>query len=343
MNNSAHIPAEWELDSDILLAWPHRLTDWEPMLNDVHDCYISLIDNLLAAGHRVWLICPTPDIPSRLTAYDTDRLIRLTYLTNDTWTRDYGPLTMRRPDGSLQLLDFAFNGWGLKFAANRDNLVNSELENRHVLNVPMIHHLDFVLEGGGIESDGRGTILTTARCQMSANRNGGPSNPGLETRLRTLLGADRVIMLNHGYLAGDDTDSHIDTLARIAPHDSIIYVGCDNPDDEHYQELQAMKQEIQQLRTADGNPYNLVELPLPDPIFDDDGERLPATYANYLATTRGVFMPVYGQKRKDLLAKQMLQIVFEQPVYTVDCRALIRQHGSLHCATMQIPSSTFSI
>lgn len=342
LNNSFRLPAEWECESDILLAWPHESSDWVDMLPEVQKCYIELIDAFIKAGHRVILIIPG-SLPHPLAHYSIQELLPVNYLTNDTWTRDYGPISFRNATGQFQVADFKFNGWGLKFSSDRDNLVNNHLIESGLIAASSVRHLDFVLEGGGIDSDGRGTILTTSRCQMSLNRNGGRFNPELESQLRRFLYADRILSLQHGYLAGDDTDSHVDTLVRFAPGNSIVFVSCSNPADEHYQELSLMAEEIRALRTIDGLPYNLVELPLPDPIFDENGLRLPATYANFLATDKAVFMPSYGQPDNDLLARQMLKIVFNTPVYSIDCRPLIRQHGSLHCATMQIPKQILSI
>lgn len=344
MNNSEspfYLPAEWELPSDILLAWPHEDTDWSYMLDEVRKCYVDMIRAFITAGHRVLLLMADVN-DSLIDEFGDIDLIRIKYKTNDTWTRDYGPITLADRNGGSVACDFTFNGWGLKFASDRDNMATRFLSQKHLLR-HWKNCLEFVLEGGGIESDGQGVILTSALTQFSPNRNAGMTDEEIEKRLKKYLYANRLLMVHHGYLAGDDTDSHIDTLARFAPGDTIIYTGCDDPDDEHYVELQKMKKELQLFRTPEGLPYNLIELPLPDAIFDDNGDRLPATYANFLATDKGVFLPVYGQTKKDYLAEQMLKIAFDKPIYTVDCNALIKQHGSLHCATMQLPYNNLRI
>lgn len=341
--SGSYLPAEWETDSTVLMAWPHAGTDWNYMLDEVRTCYTDLLRQI---GSYRKVIILTPDaneVRQSLGPGNYRNIIPVEAPTNDTWTRDYGPLTLISPHGGAIPLDFRFNGWGLKFAANLDNCVNSFLSRKQLITAPLINCQDFVLEGGGIESDGHGSLLTTAHCQLSPNRNPWMNEAQITAFLKNIFGARQVIWLHHGYLAGDDTDSHIDTLARFAPNDTIVYTGCDDPHDEHFQELQLMKQELSEARTLDGRPFNLIELPLPSPIFDDEGQRLPATYANFLATPDAVFMPTYNQSRNDLLAKQMLQIVFEVPVIGIDCRALIRQHGSLHCATMQIPHSILAI
>lgn len=336
-------PAEWEYDCAILLAWPHADTDWNYMIDEVRDCYIKLI-TAITKYHPVFIVSPNAselkDVMPRTTP---DRIFLIDLPTNDTWIRDYGPLTMLAGNGDFILRDFCFNGWGMKFAADRDNLVNSCLCEKKLFSVELINNRDFVLEGGGIESDGNGSLMTTSRCQLSPNRNAVLTRPQIEQKLKNYFNADNLIWIDHGYLAGDDTDSHIDTLARFAPHSTIVYTGCQDQTDEHFTELSLMQQDLKNARNKDGLPYNLIELPLPDPIFDEDGQRLPATYANFLVTPDAVFMPVYGQPRKDQLAAQILSIAYERPVETIDCNALIKQHGSLHCATMQIPLNSISV
>lgn len=311
MTNNRRLPAEWEdCFSSVMIARPHAATDWAPMLDEVTSCYDSLVAAIAEAGME---IIETGDN------------------TNDTWTRDYGPITVE--DGpDLRLFDFTFNGWGMKFAADKDNLVNSRLF------AETVNRRGFVLEGGSIESDGRGTLMTTSRCLLSPNRNAQLGRDDIEEYLKAEFGLKQVLWVDHGFLEGDDTDSHIDTLARLAPHDTILYCGAGNETGTQHDSLLAMARQLRSFTTPDGRPFNLIELPLPDPIFDDEGERLPATYANYLATPNAILMPTYGQPRNDRLAADTLRIVYgDRRIITVDCRALIRQHGSLHCATMQLP------
>lgn len=340
--NNRRVPAEWELPAAILLAWPHADTDWQYMLEEVEQCYVRLV-SALAKWHTVIVV--SPDIESvkpHLKDVARDKIIYFQTRTNDTWTRDYGPITLEA-DGKVNAVDFCFNAWGMKFAACYDNLVTQKLCDSSLITAPRINCRNFVLEGGSIESDGKGTLLTTSECLLSPNRNAPMNRAEIERYLHDVLGFSHQLWLDHGYLAGDDTDSHIDTLARIAPHDTILYVGCTNPEDEHYHELDAMKRQLMEMRTPEGMPYSLIELPMPDAIFDEEGERLPATYANFLVTDKAIFMPSYGQKRNDELAAQIVQIAFGLPVEQIDCRALIKQHGSLHCATMQIPLKSLCI
>lgn len=337
------LPAEWEPQQAVLLAWPHQDTDWAYMLPEVTDCYVRLA-HAVARFAKLIIVAPETDsVRALLADIPEERIAFLDIVTNDTWTRDYGAITtLSTADGSPVYNDFCFNGWGLKFAANHDNLVTRKMVFSGLLAGRYRNELGFVLEGGSIESDGAGTILTTRECLLSPNRNGDITRREIGRKLKSVFGAQRVLWLDHGALAGDDTDSHIDTLARLAPDNTIIYVGCDDPADEHFAELRAMRSDLRAMRSASGEPFNLVELPLPDAIYDDEDNRLPATYANFLIVNNGVLVPVYNQPKKDRLACQIIRVAFPgHEIVPVDCRALIQQHGSLHCATMQFPVINF--
>lgn len=335
---------EWTPQESVLMALPNADTDWDYILDEAQQQYVRIIRALTDAGCRVVLLCDDTKYAESLLRECNQQLI--TYITaeyNDTWTRDYGPLAVVKDD-RLRALDFGFNAWGLKFASDKDNLVNLSLSNKYVINPATYRNeRDFVLEGGSVETDGEGTILTTTKCLCSPNRNGGLSKQQAERQLQQRLGASQVLFLDYGALEGDDTDSHIDTLARLAPDNSILFTGCRNVDDPQFEELLKMRAQLTMFRNAQGEPFNLIELPLPDAIYDEDGQRLPATYANYLVTDRVIFMPTYNQPINDRLAMHTVRIAFpDYEVIGIDCSTLIKQHGSLHCATMQIPSNLFN-
>lgn len=301
--------AEWEPQSAVQLTWPHKDTDWAPILPEITAVYEEM----------------KREIESRETVIVVDDIPH-----NDTWARDHGFITVEE-NGQLILLDFKFNGWGEKFAAELDNDINRQLYEHQLVKGIYESHLDFVLEGGSIESDGKGTIFTTTCCLMAPHRNQPLTQQEIEQQLKEWLGAERIVWINHGSLIGDDTDGHIDTLVRIAPNDTLLYIGAD---DEH-PDLLLMEQELQQLRTIDGHPYRLLRLPMPRPIYDD-GERLPATYANYLVINGAVLVPTYNQPDLDQEAISTIGKAFpDREIIGIDCRAVIRQHGSLHCCTMQ--------
>lgn len=336
--------AEWEPQDAVLLALPHEDTDWAYMLGRARDQYRRLVGALTSNGVHAVVLCRDPKTDAALFEGSDKSLLTLIQMDfNDTWTRDYGPIAVMKDD-RIRALDFGFNGWGLKFASDKDNLVNQNLRDICMIK-PEVYRkeCDFILEGGSVETDGCGTLLTTSRCLCSPNRNGGLTRGELNEILMKRLGVSHVLWLDYGALEGDDTDSHIDTLARMAPGNTILFTGCRNMDDPHFEELLKMRAQLSVMRTAEGEAFNLVELPLPDPVYDDDGNRLPATYANYLVTDHTVFMPSYGQPHNDELACQTVRIAYPcHKVVSVDCTALLCQHGSLHCATMQIHKNEFS-
>lgn len=336
--------AEWVPCDGVLLALPHENTDWDYILPEAESQYKRLVEAMAKEGVEVILLCPDKDYAEKI--FDSSFHRGITFVEmeyNDTWTRDYGPLTILK-HGDLRALDFGFNGWGLKFASDQDNQVNRRLNEKSVFTKGIYRNeTAFILEGGSVDTDGEGTILTTTRCLCSPNRNGYLTKKEADEQLRKRLGAQHVLFLDYGALIGDDTDSHIDTLARMAPDNIILFTGCRDVDDPQFEELLKMRAQLSMFRNAEGNPYNLVELPLPSPIYDENGERLPATYANYLVTEKVIFMPTYQQPENDELAMQTVKIAFpEHKVVGVDCTTLIKQHGSLHCATMQLPKGVLS-
>ena len=333
--------AEWDPQDGVLIAWPHAGTDWAYMLDEVTACYVEIARAILQDDERLVIVAPDADDVRAALGNDVDwQRIDIEELpTNDTWVRDYGPIAVNM-DGRMVLTDFTFNAWGMKFASDCDNLVSSQLAERGLFKTPLINFRDMVLEGGSIETDGNGTVMTTTCCLTAPNRNDALPREQLERELLERLGCLKMLWLNHGELTGDDTDGHIDTLARYAPGGTILYTGCDDPEDEHFEPLMQMEEELKRFTDVDGNHYHLIKLPLPHPMFDEIS-RLPATYANFLITNHQVLVPIYGQAENDLKACQLIGEAFPgRKVVGIDCRALICQHGSLHCATMQLPKGS---
>lgn len=337
IQENRRLPAEWEEQDGVLLAWPHEETDWAPILNRVEPVFAQIIA-AVSRFERVLLLTEKEDyvrgaLKSANALLDNITLINLP--TNDTWARDFGPITVYE-GGNPLLLDFAFNGWGLKYPSNLDNVVNRRLAANGFFSGKCVV-LPMVLEGGSIESDGAGTLLVTSNCLLEANRNPHLSQRDIEELLCRHLGVNQILWLNHGHLAGDDTNSHIDTLARLCPDDTITYVACDEPSDEHFQELAAMKRDLEGMRTRSGKPYRLLPLPFPAPCFGAEGNRLPATYANFLIINGAVLLPTYNDPC-DTAAITTLQTAFpEHQIIGIDCSSIIIQGGSLHCLTMQLP------
>lgn len=339
------LPAEWEPQSGIQLTWPHSGTDWEPMLDEISQCYARIVREIIRF-EPVMIVTPSADIVHPyIEDLDQDRIhICEVRGTNDTWARDHGGIGVMF-NGEPAVFNFTFNGWGMKYPANYDNQIVFEMEKDGAFTPDIkVRYFSLVLEGGSIESDGCGTVLTTARCLFSKNRNERLSKATFMAAIEALLGADRLLILKHGYLEGDDTDGHVDTLARFCDPETIAYVQCTDPDDSHFDELLAMERELLALRTAEGKPYRLISLPMAEPVFDEDGYQLPATYANFLILNGAVLVPAYGNDELDEQAREVLQTAFpDREIISVDCLPLIQQGGAIHCATMQYPAGVLNV
>ena len=352
-----------------MLTWPHENTDWAPYLTDITETYLEMSE-AITRHERLIITTPHPLkvgalLGTRLSREQMSRVYLCHCNSNDTWARDHGPITLKADTAdsngsSLVMLDFHFNGWGDKFPASLDNIITRTLHDDGAFDIEytdesgitrltrprLADHDDFVLEGGAIESDGKGTVFTTAQCLMAPNRNQPLSQEEIEQELRFRLKAKRIVWLHHGNLTGDDTDGHIDTIVRIAPDDTLLYHKCYDANDEQYAEFHALEEELQQLRTIDGKPYTLIPLPQPEAIYhtyNDEGteltERLPATYANFLIINGAVIVPTYSQPANDEAACKAISKAFpDREIIPVNALTIIRQHGSIHCCTMQIPS-----
>ena len=321
------LPAEWEPQSGVQLTWPHADTDWAPTLEEITATYEEMAREI---SKREPLLVVAPEGTPLPQMENTQRV---TADTNDTWARDHGFITLVDDKGHRRLLDFCFNGWGEKFEASLDNAINRRLYDMGLVEGEYADCLDFVLEGGSIESDGQGTIFTTTGCLTAPHRNQPLTKSDIEAHLMQVLCAKRVVWIEHGSLIGDDTDGHIDTLVRICPNNTIVYTGGD---DDH-PDLLLMEEELKTLRTLDGRAYRLLRVPLPRPIYDGD-DRLPATYANFLVINGAVLVPTYGQPDLDEEACRTIGEAFaDREIVAIDSRSIIRQHGSIHCCTMQFP------
>ncbi|MBO7428049.1 MAG: agmatine deiminase family protein [Paludibacteraceae bacterium] len=330
-------PSEWTMQSGVMITWPHEDTDWAYMLDEAVACFVEIAREI-SKRERLLIVCRNEQSVRKDLGEVMNPNIRFRELpTNDTWARDHGPITVF-VDGSPYLYDFQFNGWGLKFPANYDNQITKSLYLSRTFSpkVGYMSLLYYVLEGGSIESDGAGTLMTTSQCLLSPNRNEHLTQPQVEEFLKSSFGVERVLWINHGYLAGDDTDSHVDTLARFCDVDTIAYVQCDDKTDEHYASLKLMERELKSFKTLEGNPYRLIPLPMADARYEGE-QRLPATYANFLIVNGAVLVPTYRSPKDEQALSALREAFPDREVVGVDCSALIHQHGSLHCVTMQLP------
>lgn len=335
---------EWAEQDAVMLTWPHKNTDWAENLAHVEPVYVALAKHITAVQQLV-IVAHSEPVKEHVIALLHAANVPLNCVhfvvtpTNDTWARDHGPLTcaaINNPN-QLKVYDFTFNGWGNKFASNLDNQINRVLVNELSDTNNDYQAVDMVLEGGGIEINEHGVLLTTSECLLNKNRNPNLTPSDIATLLKQHLGATDFLWVDHGYLAGDDTDSHIDTLVRFAPNNTLVYVQCDDKTDEHYNALYAMEKQLQGFKTTDNTPYNLIALPWPKAVYDDEQTRLPATYANYLIINNTVLVPTYDDVSDKLALTQIQQAYPEHTIVGINCLPIIEQFGSLHCITMQLP------
>ena len=355
-NHKYILPAEWHRQACVQLTWPHEATDWQPYLDDITETFVQIAKAVADYEPLVIAAKHPKDVRDLLKEnLDEEEMSRVTVCecdNNDTWARDHAFITLIPADGGetcatansapCRLLDFRFNGWGEKFAAEKDNRINRTLYDKGLFRGERVNCDDFVLEGGSIESDGRGTVLTTSVCLMAPHRNQPMSQEEVEQTLKERLCARKIVWLDHGQLIGDDTDGHIDTIVRVCPDNTLLYVGCDDETDPQYADLKALESQLREATDADGRPFRLLRLPMPDAICDD-GDRLPATYANFLIINGAVIVPTYNQEENDARALSLVAEAFPgYDIIGIDSRTIIRQHGSIHCLTMQYPEEVTS-
>lgn len=339
--SSQRLPAEWEPQDAVMLTWPHKNSPWNWILDDVVELYEALA-TVICDYADVVIAVPegqVDEVRSRLEAMGAP----LEYIhlypcaSNDSWARDHGPLTVETPDG-FKLLDFQFNGWGNKFPYDLDDQISRQLFAQNAFPHATIEAQDWVLEGGSIETDGQGTLLTTSSCLLNKNRNFDLSKADIESRLMSALGVQKINWLDYGFLAGDDTDGHIDTLARLCPDNTIVYTACDDEQDEHYDQLKKMEAQLQSFTNAKGEPYRLLPLPWAGEVLgDESNKRLPSTYANFLIINEAVLVPIYGLPMDEDALEVVSQAFPGYEIFGIPCQSLIEHGGSLHCITMQIP------
>jgi agmatine deiminase len=328
------LPAEWEKQEFIQLVFPHENTDWNDYLEAAVITFINIANHICKYQKCLIVAKNLTYIKTLFTNKKNLSFVKID--SNDTWSRDFGGITVE-DNNSLIVLDFQFNAWGKKFSYKLDNQITNKLKLKGLLSAYQHKPIPFVLEGGAIESNGEGIILTTTKCLMEENRNPILTQNEIENKLVEYLGAKKILWLNSGYLEGDDTDSHIDTLARFVNKDTIVFQSCDDETDIHYIELQKMEKELLNFTQLNGEKFKLIALPWIEAKYDDN-DRLPATYANFLIINNAVLVPTYADKKDDVALEIFKEIFPTRDVIGIDCQTLIRQHGSLHCVTMQYPA-----
>jgi len=326
------LPAEWEEQDSILMVFPHKNSDWASDMQSAQSVFLRMASSI-SATQKLILVCHDVDETKNFFCYH-DRISFVKLDTNDTWIRDFGPITVYH-DNERELIDFQFTGWGGKYKATLDNSITKSLHDKwHFMLSPLLHS-NLVLEGGSIESDGKGTLMTTKKCLLNPNRNPHLNQTQIEDKIKALLGIKRFLWLEHGELEGDDTDAHIDTLARFIDEDTIAYVTCEDKKDSHFLKLKKMEKELKSFRTFENKPYRLFPLPLPS-AKTKDGKRLAATYANFLITNKSILLPIYDDYHDKSMIALFKELYPTREIIPINALRLIEEGGSIHCSTMQV-------
>ena len=315
--------AEWSEQEYLLLALPHEKTDWKPYLDEILETYKNLIE-LVSSFQKVLLIAPNEKDFKPFSHFKNVDFFQCP--TNDTWIRDFGAIEVYE-NGKIKALDFTFNAWGNKFESSLDNAVNSKLFKDKLKQ--NLQKIDLVLEGGSIDFNGKGTMLTSAYCLLNSNRNPHLNKTELEKKLKNIFGLNEILWLENGFIKGDDTDHHIDTLARFIDEETIAFCVCDDKEDEHFKPLALMKEELEKTH------FKLVELPLPKALFYKN-QRLGASYANFVFINQALIVPFYGDKNDEIVKNRLQNALPNREVIGIDARVFLRQNGSIHCSCQNL-------
>lgn len=332
-------PAEWEPMEAVWISWPHREDLWQGGLQELMGIYAGLASaiateaevriNAAAALH--------PMIERHLIASGVQNYHLYDHPTNDVWCRDHGPIFVHREDGGMQIADWTFNAWGGKFAPwDADNAIPQRIAG--ALQLPALSS-KMILEGGAIEGNGQGLLLTTEAVLLNPNRNPGMSRAEIEAELHRMLGTRSVFWLGQG-IEGDDTDGHIDDMVRFVNAEAVVSITEADAHSPHYRVLAENNERLQDLRTPQGSRVEIVPLPMPKPLVAKDWrlEQLPASYANFLICNGAVIVPIFMQEKEDDRALGILRECFPgRRVLGIDARRLVLEGGAIHCITQQQP------
>lgn len=334
-------PAEWEQQAGTWFSWPHKEESWPGKFEPIPYVFTNIVRTVARFQHvhiNVVDEAMRDDVLTRLTKAGVPPTQFTLHLipTNDAWCRDHGPAFVVNPlsDHPLAIVDWNYNAWGNKYPPyDLDDVVPTRIAEER--NLPVFSP-GIIMEGGSIDVNGDGCLLTTRACLLNKNRNPHLSQQEIETYLREYYGQEKILWLEDG-IVGDDTDGHIDDLARFVNPSTIVTVVEEDPADENYEILQENLRILRTLKDRHGNPFRIVELPMPRPVIYD-GQRLPASYANFLIGNGFVVVPTF-QDKNDLRALTILQQEFPQrAVIGIDCVDLVWGLGTLHCISQQEPA-----
>lgn len=333
-------PAEWEPHRATWLSWPHSIETWPDGLPAVHAAFGAMVAALaphetVEIGVGDEALEETARAAIRAAGWDPDRNVRFhRWPTTDAWCRDHGPIFVRRADGAKAICDFRFDNWGRKYPGwELDDEVPRHVEK--VLGLPRFAS-EVVLEGGGIDGDGQGTVLTTESCLLNPNRGPGRTRERMERLLADYLGARRVLWLGDG-IEGDDTDGHVDDIARFVAPGVVVAAVCDDPADPNHAPLAENLRRLRAMRDARGAALTVVELPMP-PRLEHGGQRSPASHANFYLANGVALVPVFGVPSDARALAILRELLPGREVIGIPSRELVSGFGAVHCVTQQEPA-----
>jgi agmatine deiminase len=340
-----YMPPEWQKHQATLLTWPHNRNTWpSELMPAVESAFIDMVAAITEGGaEKVFININDEQETQRLRNLFKDKGISqegvqfFVIASNDAWCRDHGPIFTIDPqnkENPMAILNWEYNAWGRKYSPyDDDNLIPLKIAEK--MGIPVFSP-GIVLEGGSIDVNGEGCLLTSKSCLLNPNRNPGLNQQEIEAYLKSYLGVEKILWLEEGII-GDDTDGHIDDMARFTSPNAIVYAIEENPEDENYKVLRRNLELLQTFTDVSGRPFQLTPIPMPRPLYHK-GVRLPASYLNFYIANSAVLTPVFGDKQTESIALGVLQEAFpSRKVVGIDCKALVWGLGALHCVTQQIP------
>lgn len=331
------MPAEWELHEGTWIAWPHNKDHWPGNFRPIPKIFAKIAQELSRAGEKVFICVEDKKMEEaarKLIGANVPEIYFFHIPTNASWSRDHGPIFVKDEAGNRVITDWIFNMWGGKYPPwDKDDVVPQKIA--QIFKIPAIEP-GIILEGGSIDVNGKGSLLTTEQCLLNKNRNPHLNRGQIEKYLNDYLGASNILWLKEGIL-GDDTDGHVDDIARFTDPRTIVCAVERNESDENYKPLQINYERLQAMRDQDGKPFYIVPLPMPNPVFYK-GERLPASYLNFYIANKAVLVPTFRCDR-DAEAMEILKPLFKgRKIIDIDCTDLVWGLGTIHCSTQQQPA-----
>ncbi len=334
------MPAEWEEHKATWLSWPHKLESWPDKFEPVPYVFVEMVKHLHKYEH-VNINVKNEEMQAQVAGLLKDGGVDMNAVTlhliptNDAWCRDHGPMFIKNAAGDRQIVDWGYNAWGGKYPPfDLDDVVPTRIAEKYGMKV---YHPGIVMEGGSIDLNGKGTLLTSKACLLNENRNPHLTKEQIEDYLKAYLGVTNILWVGDGII-GDDTDGHIDDISRFVNPTTIVTVVEENQEDENYEILQENLELLKGFKDQDGNPIKIVTLPMPAPVYFDD-TRLPASYANFYIANKVVLVPTYRDEKNDQIALDILQGLFpDRKVVGIDSTDLVWGLGSFHCVTQQEPA-----